>query len=119
MFKKVVVTAVIASAPKLISEARKIYESISDRRRTRKPVSDAGDQESSSVLRERIANLQETVDALEATEIDQADLVSQMAEQEQALATGLHGLSKRMGLQLWVTVIALVVAITAIVIGLA
>ena len=42
-----------------------------------------------------------------------------MAEQEQALATGLHGLSKRVGLQLWVTAIALVVAITAIVIGLA
>jgi len=81
-------------------------------------MSDAGDQESSSVLRERIANLQERVDALEATELDQADLVSQMAEQQQTLATGLQGLSKRVGLQFWATLIALVAAITAIVIAL-
>ena len=42
--------------------------------------------------------------ALEATELDQADLVSQMAE--------------RVGLQFWATLIALVAAITAIVIVL-
>jgi hypothetical protein len=112
------VQVVIASAPKLITEARKIYESITDRRQSRKPMSDAGDQESSSVLRERIANLQERVDALEATELDQADLVSQMAEQQQALATGFQRLSKRLGLQFWATLIALDAAITAIVIAL-
>lgn len=112
------VQVVIASAPKLIAEARKIYERITDRRQTRKPMSDAGDQESASVLRERIANLQERVDALEATELDQADLVSQMAEQQQALATGFQRLSKRVGLQFWATLIALVAAIAAIVIAL-
>ena len=112
------VQVVIASAPKLIAEARKIYERITDRRQTRKPMSDAGDQESASVLRERIANLQERIDALEATELDQADLVSQLAEQQQALATGFQRLSKRVGLQFWATLIALVAAIAAIVIAL-
>ena len=68
--------AVIATAPKIIGEARKIYESVSDRRRTRETVSDTDDQESPSILRERIANLQERVDALESSEFDQADLAS-------------------------------------------
>jgi len=112
------VQVVVVSAPKLITEARKIYESITDRRQTRKPMSDAGDQESSSALRERITDLQERVDALEATELHQADLVSQMAEQQQAIATGFQRLSKRVGLQFWATLIALVAAITAIVIAL-
>ena len=112
------VLVVTASAPELITKARKIYEGITDRRQTRKPMSDEGGQESSSVLRERIANLQERVDALEATELDQADLVSQMAEQQQALATGCQRQSIRVGLQFWATLIALAAAITAIVIAL-
>ena len=125
MLTAALISLISGTGPKIIDEARKLVERFTDGAQTSETVSGTDDQESPSVLRERIDNLQERVDALESSAFDQAKLATRMAEQgqaletgQQALATGLIGLAKRVKLQLLGTVIALDISIIAIVIGL-
>ena len=111
MLTTVFIALISGAGPKLIDQGRKLVEGFLDGGQTSETVSDTDDQENPSVLRERIDNLQDKVDALESKALDQAKFASE-------LATGLDGLEKQVRLQLWGTVIAVVIAITALVIAL-
>ena len=110
-FTAVLLSLISGAGPKLIDEGRKRVESFLDGGQTSETVSDTDDPENLSVLRKRIDSLQENVDALKSKALDQATFASQMA-------TRVDGLEDRVRLQLWGTVIALVIAITALVIVL-
>ncbi len=116
-FETLFVSLISGTAPKIIDEARKSFKSLTDRIGGGS-MPDNDDQESPPAIPEPIDILQDRVDVLESSLIDQAELVSQMAEQGQALEMDLNTLAKRVNLLLFGTVITFVLAITAIVIGL-
>ena len=117
MLKPAAVAALINSAPKIMETARKFYADLKERHRPQDAAAADADLEISPGLRKRFADLEQRLATLETDESVQAELVSQMAAQEEALSRGLRALSMRVTLLLWVSVGAALVAVTAIVIA--
>lgn len=63
----------------------------------------------------QIATIVERLEALEASEVDQANLFKQIAEQLQGMSAGLNEVSHRSSIGLWLGIGALAMSIIALV----
>lgn len=98
--------------------ARRFYVDLTERRRSQDSAAADADPDIPSGLGRHFSDFEKRLTTLEADESVQAELVSQMAAQEEALSLGLRALSTRVTLLLWVSVGAVLVAVAAIVIAI-
>ena len=109
---------VLSTAPPIVSSARLLYETLSKRREMRRQASDGTEAEALPEVSTAIDEVRLRVESLEASGIDQSELIAQMAAQEEAQSGGLRAVSSRLTALLWVSVTALVVSSAALVIAL-
>ena len=106
-------------APSLVEIARKLYKDVSERRRKPSNQTQTGETNNLAVLSEGLAEAQSRLEILEADGSVQAELIAQMATQQEALTIGLQSLVLRVTVLLWLSsgaalagIVALVIAIT-------
>ena len=109
----------IKVAPALVEIARKLYKDVSERRRKPSNQTQTGETNNLAVLSEGLAEAQSRLEILEADGSVQAELIAQMATQQEALTIGLQSLVLRVTVLLWLSsgaalagIVALVIAIT-------
>ena len=109
------IIAALGTAAELVRSAKTLRESVAELRDESQPPSApqlVRGTESSAELDE----LRLRIERLEANETRQAELVSRMADQDQALSDGLQLLAARVDKLLWVAIIALVLSSTLLLI---
>ena len=94
-------------------EARQWYESI--RSRPKNAGSATSTKSSANELANRLEELGERVDQLEADEIKHADLTAEVAAQVEIVAQGLQLVARRTTALLFTSSIALVIAVAALI----
>ena len=104
---------IVTATPRVMEVAAKLLDNAQQRRR---PTSKSGAEDDS--LPKLRADLERQLGELERHEIEQTELISQMAQQEEALLRGMQALSTRVTILFWALVVAVAVAITALVIAL-
>ena len=109
---------VLTTAPPIVSSAHLLYETLIKRRERRGPAGDATQAEAPPEVSTAIDEVRSRVESLEASGIDQAKLIAQMAAQEEALSSSLRAVSSHLTALLWVSVSALVVSSVALVLAL-
>ena len=105
-------TAVLTALP-IAREARLLYKTLRDRR----GKSDSNQGLETANVTGALDEMATRLDGVDADQVKQAGLLSQMAAQEEALSRGLQTLSFRVTVLLWVSSSALVLAGIAIVIA--
>jgi len=103
----------LREAPKMVREARQLYETISRRRNATRPLPPVNITDPAQVP-EVLAQLKARAEELEAHNARQAELISQLAAQGEALSEGLETLAGRMNALVLVTISATLVAIIAL-----
>ena len=104
---------VVRHGPKIVEAARILYET-SKQRQQRSPGSAPGPDPSAG----RLADLELQVRRLQENEIQQASLVTDIANQLESLTRSVDALASRVQLLLWLGGGALVVGLTALVLTL-
>ncbi|MFH1560093.1 MAG: hypothetical protein ABID84_01600 [Chloroflexota bacterium] len=110
-------TQLITTSLQVANSARQWYETLSKKRAQKGSVPPIKE---SATLASLSTAVQQAITRLEETESDvaeQAQIVSQMATQEEALSRGLQAVSARLTVLLWVSASALLVGLIAIVIA--
>ena len=111
-------TQLIKTSLDIANSARQWYETLSKKRAQKGSVQPIRE---SATLASLSATVQQAVTRLEETETDvaeQAQIVSQMATQEETLSRGLQAVSTRLTVQLWISLSALLVSFVALIIVL-
>ncbi len=101
--------AALKAAPLLATAAAKVHETLSKAKPKTAPTED---------VRAALDHLREQVERLEANSLQQAELVSQIAAQGEALAQGVSALARRIKLMELSIAGASMVAVTALVVAL-
>ena len=101
-----------------MAEARKLYESVTDRIRSRQARNRTAVEDSLLALREDVTSIHGELDAFQSNQAGQAELISQMAAQEETLVRGMQTLSHRFALLSLAFVATGAVAIAALLVAL-
>ena len=109
---------ILTSAPAIVSSARFLYERLRQRSGDGEPQSSADVSPDVASLGAELDAMRTRLQALESDQARQADLIAQMATQEEALSRGLQAVSSRVTVLLWVSVAALVAALVAVALAL-
>ena len=109
-------TLILTQAPRIVSSATKLYDTLRKRRTTASASTKAPDSPPSITV--TVDEIKSRVESLEQNETTQAELISQIAAQGEALSHGLQVVSARQTLLLWVSGTALVAASIAIVVAI-
>ena len=112
---KVPWTLIITQAPKIAGEARKIFETVSKRRSTARASATADSANMTSVS-QALDQLRSMVEELESHDVEQAELITQIATQGEALSRALQIIAGRVNALLWIAATAILVATIALVI---
>lgn len=105
---------IIIAAPSVVEAARRLYDTA--RRRTNHPEPrPAASSDDLLAVSNRVNEIQARLREIEAADERQAELITCIAEQTEALSQGLTVISARMARVLWVAVGAIVVALVAVV----
>jgi hypothetical protein len=107
----------ITTSLKIADSARRWYDTLSRRKSQQGSISPVAEPETLASLSTAV---QQTITRLEETESDlaeQAQLISRMATQEEALSRGLQAISTRLTMLLWVSWGALLLGSIALVIA--
>jgi len=111
-------TLLLTETPKVVSSARRLYESVSQRGQ-RVAIAEADDEAAvSRTLSDAVDELTLRVGDIENGLERQAELSSRMAAQERALSEGLRTVFSRATAALWLAGAALVVAAATLVVTL-
>ena len=110
-------TDLIKTSLSIADTARKWYETL-NRRKAQKgsapPITESATLSSlSTAVQQAITRLEET----EADVAEQAQIVSQMAAQEEAMSRGFQALSARVTVLMWISASGLLIAFAALVIA--
>ena len=113
---KVSWTLILNQAPKIVGETRKLIETVSKRRSTAGAfaTADSANMTSGSQALNQVRSM---VEELESHDIEQAELITQIATQEEALSRGLQIIAGRVIALLWIAATAILVAVIALVIA--
>ena len=109
-------TSILKSAPDIVSEARRLYEAVTKNRSASKAGHTADSGSMSAVLL-ALSEMRSTVEELEDRDVKQAEVISQIAAQGEALSRGLQIVSGRMTALLWVIASAMIIAVIGLVIA--
>lgn len=110
---------VVRHAPKIVEAARVLYESNRQRQqRSADPSGPPPGPDPAAALKTRLADLEAQVRRLQENETQQAALVSDMAKQLEAVTKSLETLAVRTTLLLWVSVAALLLGLTGVILAL-
>jgi hypothetical protein len=107
---------ILTTTPPIVSEARKLYEVISKDRSTKNSSPTVGVTNLSEVSK-TLSELRLRVEEMEAHDAKQAELISQIAHQGEALSQGLKILASRMTILIWMAASAIIVAVIALVVA--
>ena len=108
----------IGTAPDVMAEARRLFESVNDRIRSRLSRGSTSVADSLQALRTDVTSIHAELDAFESNQAGQAELISQMAAQEETLVRGMQTLSHRLALLSLAVVTTSAVSIAALLIAL-
>jgi hypothetical protein len=108
---------ILTTTPPIVSEARKLYEVISKDRNTRNSSPTVGVTKLSEVS-STLSDLRLKVEEMEAHDAKQAELISQIARQGEALSQGLQIVAGRMTTLLWIAASATIIAVIALVVAI-
>jgi predicted neutral ceramidase superfamily lipid hydrolase len=103
----------LREAPKMVREARQLYETIGRRRAATKSSPRINTDDPGEVS-EVINELRARIDEMEANNARQVELISQLASQGEALSEALETIAQRMSALVWITIGAIVVAAIAL-----
>ena len=109
---------VITTAPKVMDSGLRLYESVRNRNRTRPTQGTDPEIDSLPELRREMRGIQDRLGALEGNEVEQAELISQMAKQEEALLRGMQTMSSRLIVLCWALAVMSAVAVAALLVAL-
>ena len=101
------------AGPVLVAAARLLIEMIKENRRKAENLDEGKSNDVSSTVRQ----LATQVDALQATDTQQAEIIGQLAEQSKDLSNGLNVLAARVTLLLWLVGAAIVIAVLTLLKG--
>ena len=107
---------ILRTTPQIVGEARKLYEVVSKSRSTAKSSPRVQIDDLPEVS-ESLNELRLRIEEMEAHDAKQAELISQMAAQAEALSRGLQTVSSRTAVLLWIATGATLVAVIALVIA--
>ena len=108
----------IKETPKIVDAALKLHDRVRSRNKGwQRPDPDAG-ADSPQALRRDVKGILERLDALEDSESAQAELISKMVVQEEALLRGLQALSTRVTALYWALAVTVAVAAAALLFAL-
>ena len=99
-------TALVIAASQLIDRTKRTES------KAKKP-----EEEKSGDVSSTVHQLATQVDALQATDTQQAEIIGQLAEQSKDLSNGLNVLAARVTLLLWLVAAAIVIAVSALLKG--
>ena len=108
---------ILTTAPAAVDSARLLYNGLKRRREGRASPSPTEEPDSHPQITKTIRQMRSRIDQLEVDSTRRAELISQLASQEEALARGLQAISARLTLLVWVSGAALVLATAAVVIA--
>ncbi len=111
---KVPWTLILNQAPKIVGEARKLIETVSKRGSTARTSATADSPNMTSVSQD-LDRLRSMVEELESHDVEQAELITQIATQGEALSRGLQIIAGRVNALLWIAATAILVAVIALV----
>ena len=101
---------VIEKTPPLINSATRLYDSVSKRQSKRAQRQSPSDEDMQA-LHAAVKELDERVDSIEASDIEQARIIQEMAHQQAVLARWLVVLASVSAVTAAVAVVALVMAL--------
>jgi hypothetical protein len=108
---------ILKEAPKIVREARQVYELVS-RRRAEAQFRARLDPADLPAVPDALNELRYRVDEMEAHNARQAELISQLAAQGEALSEALEATAGRLGLMMWVAGGAVLVAAASLAVAL-
>ena len=109
---------VLTEAPKIMNAGARLFASVSARNRSRTTRGSTAPTDNLQALRTDVTEAQERLDACESNQAGQAELISQMAAQEETLVRGMQTLSHRLALLSLAVVTTSAVSIAALLIAL-
>jgi hypothetical protein len=107
---------ILTTMPPIVSEARKLYEVISKDRNTKNSSPTVGVTNLPEVS-STLSDLRLKVEEMEAHDAKQAELISQIAHQGEALSQGLQIVAGRMTALLWIAASVTMVAVIALLVA--
>lgn len=113
---KVSWTLILNQAPKIVGEARKLIETVSETGSAARTSATADSANMTSVS-QALDQLRSMVEELESHDVKQAELITQIATQGEALSRGLQIIGGRVNALLWIAATAILVAAIALVVA--
>ena len=118
VLKAVSLDILIRTAPRIAKEAREWYKDLRERKAALDDAAPTATSDSVSDLSAPVEGIQSKLESLEADQARHAELISEMATQQESLSRGIQSVSTRLTILLWVSGSALVLAAASLVLAL-